>query len=600
MKKLLLKLDNISIKRKFILVYVFCICLPVIAGAIIWVTFTSNEIKQNTVYYMDQTFESSIADFDLLMQTALNIGSQINADTALYNDLSKDFINPAGHYKLYWERLRNRFLMYLVSNSDIANITLYIDDSHFINCDYFRVLDDRAKEYDWYKAASASTSDIIIYPGSTVIAISPYKNRLTVIQKIARTNFLNNKTNYLLIELKLDRTFAKLYQKNNSTYTYITLPSGEMFWSAYPNSFDFKDTESILNMSGSSKYYVFERSIGIQPYFSNWKITELYNKNQTFKRQNVVLAYILLITLSIATFSVFIIWFVLNSMSYRIGNLSSHMKNIDEGHLMPLSLENPGKDEIGWLIIAFNNMIGKLNELINVVYKLEMQKKDVEVENIRAEYKYLQAQVDPHFLFNTLNAILVFCVKNGYTELTTVISSLSKLLKRLLTSRKDLIPVSEELDFIDKYLSIEKFRFGGKFDYTINIAKEVVALNFMIPKMSIQPIVENACKHGLQSSLDDNRKLVISAKIEDDTLIISVKDNGTGMGSEQVKAIVTKMESSDDDLNTDNDDMNNGVGIRNVYRRMMMVYEDRFNFKIHSAPGYGTEIILSIKRCDGR
>lgn len=596
MKKLLLLLDNISIKRKFILVYVFCICLPVIAGAIIWVTFTSNEIKQNTISYLDQNFKSSISDFNLLIQTSLNIGIHIGADTTLYNDLSKGFTTPAEHYNLYWENLRNRFSMYSISNADITNITLYIDDPHFINCDYFRVLDNSTKKQDWYKAASASTSDIIVYPGSTIIAITPYRNRLTVIKKIKRADFLDHKTNYLLIELDLDRTLTKLCQENSSTYTYITLPNGEIFWSAYTASTNIQSMDSPIDPVNNKKYYVSERSIGVLPYFSGWKVTKLYNKNQTFKRQNVVLTYILIITLSIAAFSVLIIWFVLNSMSYRIEKLSNHMKNIGEDHLTPFSLVSPGKDEIGWLIVAFNNMIEKLNELINVVYKLEMQKKDIEVENIRAEYKYLQAQVDPHFLFNTLNAILVFCVKNGYTELTAVISSLSKLLKRLLTSGKDLISVSEELDFIDKYLAIEKFRFGGKFDYVINISEDVIASKYMIPKMSIQPIVENACKHGLQSSLDDNRMLVISARTEADSLLISIKDNGTGMESEQVKAILSRIESPDDDGHPDNDDMNSGVGIRNVYRRMMMVYKDRFNFTIHSTPGHGTEIILSIRK----
>lgn len=597
MKNPLSALDNVSIKRKFILVYILCICLPVIVGTIVWVSITSNEIKQNTIYYLDKSFQSSVADFDLLVQNALNIGSQINADTYLYSSLSKNFTTPAEHYELYWENLRNKFLMYFVSNSDIANITLYIDDPHFINVDYFRVLDDDARKSEWYKAASISHSDVIVYPGSTVISITPYLNRLTVVQKIRRTSFLNNKTNYLLIELKLDRTLAKLHQENESTYSYITLPGGKVFWTANTEEFpDISITNSTINMADNSKYYVFERDIGIKPYFDGWKFTELYNKTQIFKRQNVVLVYILLITLSIAAFSVFIIWFVLNSMSSRIAKLSRHMKNIGKGHLEPLVLEIPGNDEIGWLIVAFNNMIGELNELINVVYRLEMQKKDIEVENIRAEYKYLQAQVDPHFLFNTLNAILVFCVKNNYTELTSVISSLSKLLKRLLTTCKDLIAVSEEFDFIDKYLSIEKFRFGGKFDYIINITDEVIALNFKIPKMSIQPIVENACKHGLQSSLENNRKLVISAKLEEDTLLISIKDNGTGMGSEQVKAIVTRMESHQDNIQPDNDDMGSGVGMRNVYRRMMMVYEDRFNFTIHSTPGHGTEIILSIKK----
>jgi two-component system sensor histidine kinase YesM len=231
------------------------------------------------------------------------------------------------------------------------------------------------------------------------------------------------------------------------------------------------------------------------------------------------------------------------------------------------------------------------------VYKLEMQKKDIEVENIRAEYKYLQAQVDPHFLFNTLNAVLVFCYKNNYTELTAVISSLSKLLKRLLTSGSDLVTVSEEFDFIEKYLSMEKFRFGGRFEYEIHISQEVIDSQLQIPKMSIQPIVENACKHGLQSSMDDKRRLVLRADIRSGSLVISVKDNGTGMDAQKVASILRRMEDpqyENGDGSSGKDDNGSGVGMMNVYRRMMMNYNKRFHFIINSEPGWGTEIIMQI------
>jgi len=276
------------------------------------------------------------------------------------------------------------------------------------------------------------------------------------------------------------------------------------------------------------------------------------------------------------------------------------MKKVKKDHFEPLLLENPGQDEVGWLIPAFNGMIAEIKDLINVVYKLEMQKKSIEVENLRAEYQYLQAQVDPHFLFNTLNAILVFCVKNGYTELSSIISSLSRLIKRLLNSGNDLITVSEEIDFIDKYLAIEKFRFGDKFEYEIQVAPDVVESKRLIPKMSIQPIVENACKHGLQCSANNKRRLVIKAEIEDKVLVISVKDNGTGMTKEQVETIWERIENPKAEMEGgsgtyDEIRSGSGIGIQNVYRRMMMNYGERFRFAIHSAPERGTEVILRIE-----
>jgi two-component system sensor histidine kinase YesM len=594
MKRFLTPLDNISIRRKFIMVYILGICLPLVAGAIIWMAFTSQEIRQNTTYYLDQTFEKTANDFDILTQTAISVANQINADESILQDLSIRFSTPREHYELYWSRLRERFNMYLVSNPEIAGITLYIDDPHFINTGYFRVLDDDTRETEWFRAASRSNSSIVIYPGSTMIAVTPYTNRLTVIRKINSPDYRDNATNYLLIELKLDRIISELDQEELSTYTYITYSGDKIFWGTkYNPAAGSKET---LGLPTEKKYYIFQKSLGTDNAFVGWKIIGIYDKNQIFSRQIVVLAYFLLITFSLAGLAFILIWIILKSMRYRLLTLAGHMKNIGEGHFEPLILDNPGQDEIGWLIKAFNKMIGDINELINVVYKLEMQKKDIEVENIRAEYKYLQAQVDPHFLFNTLNAILVFCYKNNYTELTAVISSLSKLLKRLLTSGSDLVTVSEEFDFIEKYLAIEKFRFSGKFDYEIHISQEVIDSQLKIPKMSIQPIVENACKHGLQSSMDDNRKLVLRADIRSGSLVISVKDNGTGMDAQKVASILRRMENPQEENSggTARDENGSGVGIINVYRRMMMNCNKRFHFIINSEPGLGTEIIMQV------
>ncbi len=595
MKRLLTSLDNVSIRRKFIMVYVLGILLPVIVGAVIWIAFTSHEIRLNTIHYLDQAYDKTASDFNVLTQTAINIANQINADQSIRNDLSKGFSSPKEHYELYWDFFRERFNMYLVSNQEIAAITLYIDDPHFINTSYFRTLDTATREMEWYKAASESSSDIMIFPGSTMISITHHANRLTVIRKIRAPEYLNNATNYLLIELKLDRIIYELSREESTTDTYLTFSGHNIFWGTdiATNS----ETPFILELPPENKYYIFQKSVGISPHFDDWKIIGIYDKNQIFQRQLAVMAYILLITLSLAGLSVILIWSVLKSMRFRLLALSGHMKQVPEDHLEPLLLENTGQDEIGWLIHAFNKMIIEINELINVVYKLEMQKKSIEVENIRAKYMYLQAQVDPHFLFNTLNAILVFCYKNNYTELSDVISSLSKLLKRLLTTGSDFVSISEELDFIDKYLAIEKFRFGGKFDYKIDISPEVISSKVMIPKMSIQPIVENACKHGLQSSMDESRRLDIKTMIDSGTLVISVKDNGTGMDDKQVSAILQRLEDPYTNIGTHSDscdESGNGVGIQNVYRRMLMTYEKRFHFTINSTLGSGTEIVMRI------
>ncbi|MDR1541392.1 MAG: histidine kinase [Clostridiales bacterium] len=610
MKRLINSLDDISIRRKFLIVYIFCVCLPLIVSGIIWMGFTSRAMSENTTHYFEQTFNDAGSDFNILMQTSINIGTQVSADKSILNDLSQTFQNAAEHYDIYWNRLRSRFSMYLTSNPDIAAITLYIDDPHFINCDYFRVIDDSVRRSKWYQSASQLEDNTTIYPGPTSITILPHENRITLIRKIRDPKYLSNATNYLLIELKLDHVIDKISQETETMRSYLTCFGDQILWSS-PYVHKAQDgAMPLLELPDNKKYYILQIEIGPRPIFDGWKITGVYDSSQIYSKQLVVLLYILVITALLSALSVLLIRFLLNSLRRRLSRLSAHMKDVGDSHFTALDLENPGQDEVGFLIIAFNDMITKINDLINDVYKLEMQKKTTEMENMRAEYKYLQAQVDPHFLFNTLNAILVFCVKNGYAELSDIISSLSKMMKRLLSGGDDLVPVVQEMDFIGKYLAIEKFRFGSRFQYSIEISPEVKEHNAMIPKMSIQPLVENACKHGLQS-IPGNRMLLVRAEMDVSengrNLVISVTDNGSGMNEKTVDAVHATLardgwtggrdgsEHSLKEAQSLAEPSESGIGLQNVYRRMKMYYGDKFHFSLKSAKEQGTSVVMRIE-----
>lgn len=155
-----------------------------------------------------------------------------------------------------------------------------------------------------------------------------------------------------------------------------------------------------------------------------------------------------------------------------------------------------GSDEIGELAVHFNTMSARLEDLIEDVYVLELQQKSLELERVCAELKYLQAQIDPHFLFNTLNGMLVMCIRNGYTELADVVRALAKIMRRMTDNSRDTVLLSEEIEFVRMVLQIEHFRFGDRLEYELCI--DEAALNCTVPIMAVQGLVENACKHGIQ------------------------------------------------------------------------------------------------------
>ena len=571
--------DDISIRRKFLWIYIFCVCIPIGLSAIIWTAFTSRAMRLNTTHYLEQTFNGAAEDFNILTQTAINIANQIGADKTIFDDLSIECVSSSDFYDLYWNKLRARFNKYLVSNPDIAEVSLYIDNPDFMNLDYFRRLDLSARQSEWYRNAVSSDKQVIIFPGSSAVSIIPYPDRITVIRKMQQPDFLNNAENYLLIELRLDRVIERMCQEDPNTRVYLSYGDDEILWSS-----PYIKLPAQLTLPDSSKFYVLQKAIGTDLYFDNWQITGVFNSKHIYNNQLRTLGIILLITLGLSMLSVLLIHVPLNSLSRRISALSSHMRTIGEGRMEPIVLEKPGNDEAGFLIIAFNDMISEINDLINVVYKLEMQKKDAEMENIRAEYKYLQAQVDPHFLFNTLNAVLVYCVKNKYDELANIIGSLSKLTKRMLIRGTGMIPLSEEFDFIEKYLIIEKFRFGNLFSYSIQI--DPASTGWLVPKLSIQPLVENACKHGLQGASGD-RKLTVCSETDEQGLKITISDNGIGMEENVWREAI---ESASDLENSDQ----THIGLQNVYRRMRMCYGNEFRFHIKSAPGQGAYVEMRI------
>lgn len=192
--------------------------------------------------------------------------------------------------------------------------------------------------------------------------------------------------------------------------------------------------------------------------------------------------------------------------------------------------------------------------------------------------------MNPHFLFNTLNAILVVCTKNNYSDVTDIIKSLSKLLRRLLSWKEDLVTLEEEMTFIEMYLKIEKFRFRDKFDYQFEIDEQ--SLQYKIPKLSMQPLVENSCKHGLQA-IEGLGIIKVKTEIEDSRLQVTISDNGKGIEPSQLKEIL---------FNVQNEEASSGtnIGIRNVYRRLELYYEDQVRFEISSVPNEGTVVTFGI------
>ncbi|HHX61267.1 MAG TPA: sensor histidine kinase [Epulopiscium sp.] len=236
-------------------------------------------------------------------------------------------------------------------------------------------------------------------------------------------------------------------------------------------------------------------------------------------------------------------------------------------------------DEIGEVSACFNTMVNDIKDLIDRNYVMVLREK-------QSEYDALQAQINPHFLYNTLDSLYWQALNGGSDELAEDILSLSQLFRLVLSQGESIIPVEQEVKLNYHYLQIQKMRFNKKLDYRIDIDEKILA--YRIPKLILQPFVENAVIHGLECS-GEMGFIEITGKLEETYLKFQIKDNGVGLTQDQINKIFSQDESKEYSSTRIG-----GYAIKNVKERLDLRYQGDFKLNIESKIGDGTTITILI------
>jgi two-component system sensor histidine kinase YesM len=251
-------------------------------------------------------------------------------------------------------------------------------------------------------------------------------------------------------------------------------------------------------------------------------------------------------------------------------------------------------DEIGVMISSFNQMIEDLEQLIYENYEVTLQMNDIEIKKREAELYALQSQVNPHFLFNTLESIRMGLHKKGDEESADIVLHLSKVFRKSLNWEGEIISVSEEIEFVINYLEIQRYRFKDKLRYSINLPQELGELQ--IPKLTIQPLVENAVIHGIEEKYG-NGTVSVDVTVSGSLLEILVKDDGTGISADKMMRIQRDLQPG----NKEKDIKKSGsIGLKNVHDRIVLHYGAQFGLAIESEPGHGTTIRIRLPALENR
>jgi len=263
--------------------------------------------------------------------------------------------------------------------------------------------------------------------------------------------------------------------------------------------------------------------------------------------------------------------------SRRIKSLVRNLRDIESGNLdTPISVK--ANDEFGYLEQSLKTMCLRLDEYIKTVYISELKTKT-------AELKALQAQINPHFLFNTLESIRITAELNKDTQVAKMIHILGNMLRWTIKASGVFVKLPEELSYTDSYLKLQKFRFADAFDFSIDISDDLK--EFYVPKLILQPLVENAIQHGFKKKTE-NGIIKIEAHLHDNNLVLTVADNGIGMDENKVFDVVKSFDESIDEASI------NSIGLCNVHQRLSILFGSQYGLGINSKLKEGTTITLTI------
>lgn len=567
------------------MIYFLCVLFPILIINFIFYKDIEIRTKKERIVSLGNTIEKIKEEIE---ESILEIGVLTNSHYVqkdIYEIIDRTYADHLEFLDVYQERLKLVLSKDIPYYKQIQAITIYTDNPTVLNSGGIYIINEgnRGEEALSY---NKQRGDVMLgnqsWIGITVGAADLNKQQhkyISIYRNIDKYKYLGRYKKILKIDISYKVIQDMLIDYNLDGDLYLVNELGDIVVATNSSPIVIKEGE-INNLSDIKlrpEQFTVERGSSIK----GWKLVGVFDESQIYDAIRPVKykAYIMSgISLLIATVC---IWLISLSFYKRADDIVKHMQKLENEEFEIIENGQESKDELGHLIRSVNQMSLKMKELIQNKYKMEIKNTKIELESRQAELNALQSQVNPHFMFNALEAIRFRSLVKNEKETANMIKYMSKMFRKLITWDKDWITVREELEFIVEFLEIQKYRFDDELEFDIQVQEG--SYDYKIPKMILQPLVENACVHGVEHVVGV-RKIKVDVHIKEEFIYFSVIDNGIGIDEEKIKLIIDSIH--------DSSYRGMAVGLRNVMRRLTLYYGEESKFNIESKSGKYTKITL--------
>lgn len=514
------------------------------------------------------------SDLDHIM----NLCTKISLDQRLYEMLDKEYSTNLAYVEAYYDYFKPYLYLNGKTYKQINQMVVYTNNPTILNSGLVFKIDDQVKNKKWYQNVLNSPHKLhIVYGQSVMKSDNTIYTPVSVIQILNEYEGINHYTKIIKISLNVKNIVSEISSKNIRGNIFIFNSRDELLF-ADSKIATSQELKSLLN--DRNDYNFIQQKIDNH---LNWEIINIMDIEKLKRVLKGPRNKIIFLTLMSLFLSSLILFLIYRSFYVRLNSLSRYVSNLDQDDFTKQYTGSKGKDEVGDLIKAYNKMVKKIKTLVMDVYEAKLEQSDIKLEKKQAEINALQSQMNPHFLFNTLESIRMKSIEKEELETAEIIKYLARSFRRIMSFDQEWVSVAKEVENIKDFLKIQKYRFGSEFEYCLDIEPET--LKIKIPKLLIQPLVENACIHGIEGS-EEYGKIFIQIKFINNKLVCIIKDNGVGINEEKLDSMLKDVKKEKT--------KNNNVGIANIYKRLNLYYGDNFELSIDSKEGEGTSVKLII------
>ena len=471
--------------------------------------------------------------------------------------------------------------------SDIDFVRLYMDGSFpYMQNDISLFSFDQTKETPWYRRLQEKNSGRHWLPPGFILDSqenpSDFFSYLGILYDPAnlqrpvgmlRVELAREKVDRALENLRLSEHVAVFLAEDNRLLYGLPEKGNRALSDAFLKEYAPQNSDwYTLNLQGES---YFARTLVSD--ITGWSLVVLLPTDEIFAAQNSLYRELFIVMLLIVLISALLSYATFYSALKRIFILSREMNKIESGRLQPGIIPR-GKDEIGMLMRSFKYMTRRMSRMIQESYSMGEAVKN-------AELNALQAQINPHFLYNSLDLINCLAIQRDIPEIVDMVNALVEFYKLSLNNGRESITLAEELSHVEMYVRIQNLRFERQIRLISN--REPWMNHYLIPKIILQPLVENSIMHGILEREDELEGIIrIHFEEEESGILITIEDNGVGMDKDKINAI----------LQSDAPLPSRGYGIKNIHERLKLFFGPEYGLSFCSVPGQGTSVYIPLPK----